>query len=319
MRSSNAAATKPPCTCPIGPSYAREYTAWPWVPSSPTVHCTGGASGLLRPLMPLRSSSEPCAPGWDPSPPVASRLGCAPSDSTSVCTASAAASTAPASAPSASRCATTSTRPFTSRTRRCLRARRLGLGRVEADVGAAGVRRQAHRRRLRVERGPRRQAARAGHAPELVRAARRAPRRSSRRRRPRPVRAAPPPRRRPRSGRASVGPRRRCEPCAPASRSPVSTPPGQMACSRTPRAASCGATLRTKPTIGVLRRRVHRVVLVGAEAGERRGGDDRAAARLGHQRGERPHAEEHAVEVHRSGRGPAARRARPGTAAARPR
>ena len=42
---------------------------------SVTVHCTGGARGLLRPLIPLRSRRVPWGPVCDPSPPVACKLG----------------------------------------------------------------------------------------------------------------------------------------------------------------------------------------------------------------------------------------------------
>ena len=71
---------------------------------------------------------------------------------------------------------------------------------------------------------------------------------------------------------------------------------GQRALIRIPRASSCGATLRTKPTTACFVAAYTGSSGAPIEPGERGGGDDRAAVR--HQpRGELAHAENDAVDV----------------------
>ena len=62
-----------------------------------------------------------------------------------------------------------------------------------------------------------------------------------------------------------------------------------------PRCSSCGATLRTKPTDGVLGERIEGSLGSGTEAGQRRGGDDRAPGR--HHSRKPSRAEDDTVDV----------------------
>src|SRR3954464_14766413 len=69
MRSSKAAATKPPCRQPGGPSYASVQTAHARVIPSVISRCSGDASGLLRPLIGLRSARTASAGPATAAPP----------------------------------------------------------------------------------------------------------------------------------------------------------------------------------------------------------------------------------------------------------
>src|SRR5947209_782240 len=98
-------------------------------------HCIGGASGLARPLIPLRSSSAPCGPCCAAIPPTSSRLGSGSSRSASAAASSANCASSSRSARSTSICAVRSMRRFTSRTSSCLRARaRSSAGSMKAYI-----------------------------------------------------------------------------------------------------------------------------------------------------------------------------------------